>query len=627
MPNIPSRTNPPQTNICPKPDDASQGRSNKNAVSRHCIRRIAWLLLLAYVVALISWDTAGLGILRSPEGTSEWLQLATDPVRLLRHLGLLATYQVLRYLLLGLFVAFTLVGTDAPATRPNDRKTKKNGQDSERQRRMSSQGRSLATCLICAALCFLLVSTQLHALGGWLLPLTALMISLVGAWIGRGCLRGLRAFAWMPVKLAGATTILGLFALGAIYLLTSAGPLPFEAAQVTPTQKRQLINHIQDSEKLANGYQRLVLTEDDGNRLAAMFFEHAPFDGKARCELDDGCVTIEMSLPVQLPVLEERHLNIRGAYRADIDDGRLRFEPQTMTVGPLPIPRFILKSLAQTTIRSAMRHPRAQEIMESIDSVAIEDNQIRAVFRSGELRGELVSAARALLGQRDAVVEATRVYFRHLIASPATQRHGDDAFKAHMQTAFELAKQRTASGHDPIEENRAAILALGILFGHYRLEHMVGNVSRGSEDEPQRRNIPSVTLRERKDWARHFFVSAGLTLVSNQMLGNAAGLLKEEIDAGEGGSGFSFADLLADRAGVEFATAATRDARSARRVQEAVADGFSLDEVFPSAEGLPEGIAEDELQNTYGGVGGPRYQEIADDLEQRLKSCDLLQTP
>jgi hypothetical protein len=41
-------------------------------------------------------------------------------------------------------------------------------------------------------------------------------------------------------------------------------------------------------------------------------------------------------------------------------------------------------------------------------------------------------------------------------------------------------------------------------------------------------------------------VSAALALVSHESLSDEAGLFKEEIDAAEGGSGFTFCDLLAD---------------------------------------------------------------------------------
>jgi hypothetical protein len=105
---------------------------------------------------------------------------------------------------------------------------------------------------------------------------------------------------------------------------------------------------------------------------------------------------------------------------------------------------------------------------------------------------------------------------------------------------------------------------------------------------------------------------------------DAAGLLKEELDA-EGGSGFSFGDLLADRAGSTFAEVATRDEASARRIQDRLAGGFRVDDFFPEAADLPEGIADAELQSRYGGVGGPLYRETADDVERRVRACPAYQ--
>ncbi|MHC4400238.1 MAG: hypothetical protein ACYTG0_11225, partial [Planctomycetota bacterium] len=105
---------------------------------------------------------------------------------------------------------------------------------------------------------------------------------------------------------------------------------------------------------------------------------------------------------------------------------------------------------------------------------------------------------------------------------------------------------------------------------------------------------------------------------------NEAGLFKEELDAGEGGSGFSFSDLLADRAGTMFALAATRDERSARGVQARLAAGPEIDDVFPPAADLPEGIPDGELQTQYGGVGGEKYKEVLREMQRRLETCEAL---
>ena len=117
---------------------------------------------------------------------------------------------------------------------------------------------------------------------------------------------------------------------------------------------------------------------------------------------------------------------------------------------------------------------------------------------------------------------------------------------------------------------------------------------------------------------RHFCVSAALAPLSSEIASDAAGLLKEELDAGRSGSGFSFSDLLADRAGTVLAVAATKDERTALRVQQLLAGQWSTDAIFPRAADLPEGLSDSELQTRYGGVGGDNYRKMIEEIELRL---------
>ena len=168
-----------------------------------------------------------------------------------------------------------------------------------------------------------------------------------------------------------------------------------------------------------------------------------------------------------------------------------------------------------------------------------------------------------------------------------------------------------------MRENRAALLALGVVLGTPRIELLTGRLLEPEQMRQWGGSPWSAALRERVDWSRHFTVSGALTVLSFDAASDAAGLFKEELDA-DGGSGFSFADLLADRAGTLFAERATRDEASARAIQQRVAAGFRVDDFFPSADGLPEGIPDAELQSRYGGVGGPGYRVLQAEIERRL---------
>jgi hypothetical protein len=147
----------------------------------------------------------------------------------------------------------------------------------------------------------------------------------------------------------------------------------------------------------------------------------------------------------------------------------------------------------------------------------------------------------------------------------------------------------------------------------------------GSFDRVDASRAPGVTLRDRNDWARHFATSAALGVSVSLPVSRFAGILKEEWDAGLHGSGFSFSDLMADEAGVRFTSAATRDQASALRIQEQLsAASPRIDDLFPPAADLPEGIREDQLQARFGGVGGPGYQQMDAELGRRLDLCRLL---
>jgi hypothetical protein len=93
-------------------------------------------------------------------------------------------------------------------------------------------------------------------------------------------------------------------------------------------------------------------------------------------------------------------------------------------------------------------------------------------------------------------------------------------------------------------------------------------------------------MRARADWPKHFTVSAALTVLSLERASDAVGVLKEELDA-DGGSGFSFGDLLADRAGTAFADLAIRDEEAARALQARLARGFALDDYSPRPTDCP----------------------------------------
>ena len=201
---------------------------------------------------------------------------------------------------------------------------------------------------------------------------------------------------------------------------------------------------------------------------------------------------------------------------------------------------------------------------------------------------------------------------------------GDAGHARLIELAFGFAED-DSHGTDPVLANRAAILALAVILGDER----VAWVARRDLD-PNR--LPeAVALRERitllgrKDWPRHFWVSAGLALLSDAERSIAVGLAKELMDATPGGSGFSFPDLAADAAGNRFTRAATRDEASARALQARIRAGVHLADFVPELGDLPEGLSREDFQARFGGLGGAETKRVVEEIERRLAGCRGLQ--
>lgn len=185
----------------------------------------------------------------------------------------------------------------------------------------------------------------------------------------------------------------------------------------------------------------------------------------------------------------------------------------------------------------------------------------------------------------------------------------------------ELARFRSDSSlypdADPVQENTALLWALAAKCGSTRFADMVG-LSSGFpwQFEP-------VKLDGRRDLAQHFIYSAILEQVGRQDFALNIGEIKELMDSGKGGSGFSFADLAADKAGVAFALRLTKSTSQAREVQQRLTAVSSEKLFFPSIENLPEGLSEQQFQQRFGSVGSPRYQELASYIDQRIARLPL----
>ena len=226
-------------------------------------------------------------------------------------------------------------------------------------------------------------------------------------------------------------------------------------------------------------------------------------------------------------------------------------------------------------------------------------------------------------GVDDGARRSVATVLQRFVAAGPTLPAGDERFLRLVHLAFAPAAG-DAGAASAIEPNCAAILALGIVVGHERLSRYAGI----DRDDPLVRAAVllrrGASLHGREDWARHFCISAALAVAENAFVSDFGGLLKEEVDSLAKGSGFSFADLAADRAGVRFAVAATDSAAGSLAAQARLQAGVVMADVFPPVDDLAERLTVEQFRADYGGVGAPRYRAMLAAIDARLDGCAAL---
>ena len=449
---------------------------------------------------------------------------------------------------------------------------------------------------------------------GCVLGVSAALMVLAGRGARRRLLLGLGA------TLLAAPLLVGLVLLGT----TEREPLVRESPAVTSEEKRRLYDLLRDKnpKTLAAGDTRsLSLDSRDIDLLLAWGLPVVLGEGRGTARVDllaSRQTRVSLTLRFATPTGHARYLNIVAGARVQIDRGRVSVADPTLRLGRLVLPHPPLRWLAPVISVLAQTERRARPVLAGVESLEIGPGRARLVYRRMELPPGLLARFIWGAGSNEAMRLAVRAHVERLLEAAPSLPRGEPRLGGAVEVAFAHARERSATS-PPVLENRAALLALGLLLGHRRLEDFVGQVL---DERDWRRAAPlaRTTLRGRDDWTKHFFVSAALTVLAAQAPSDALGVVKEELDAG-GGSGFSFGDLMADRAGTTFALLATRDAAAARTLQERLAAGFRVDDFFPEAADLPENIQAAELEARYGGVGGRLFRQYAAEVERRLWSC------
>ncbi len=213
-------------------------------------------------------------------------------------------------------------------------------------------------------------------------------------------------------------------------------------------------------------------------------------------------------------------------------------------------------------------------------------------------------------------IERLRVYHEHIVDAVGGVPARASLAELVRPIMVLVAARSTERG--PVDEGRAAIVALAFYVNGKPLAVLAPEARDWPRAEPRR-----LMLHGRRDLAQHFTISAALAATAGAPVADLIGLYKE-IDDARRGSGFSFVDLAADRAGAAFGRAATLDDASARRLQARAGAGISEPDMMPPIDGLPENLSEREFTSRYRGEGELAYRALVEEIERRIDALALL---
>ncbi len=438
-----------------------------------------------------------------------------------------------------------------------------------------------------------------------------------------------RLFSFLPAVFLITALLLVIIPLIALTSLSDTYALVEETASVdahsaakAKAVAKQLYGDLMDGD--ASQHAELVLSENEINGIIALAMRGIKgFKGRVN-------VTpfgIKGAFTVHIPQ------NPFGDFinlTATIDPSPTSLAINNIAIGDIEIPGDLALSLAETLLNTLLSGDRiGTRLIDAIESVQVSNSNLYLAYRpvSGlrqaidntrgqikEIRNEL-----ALLGNPDTV----RHYYQSLCAfHQQVSGLGNVSLGYYLSNTFSLAKKRSLAGADPSEENRAALLALAIFLGSSSFNSVVGAIDETTFQSCERSNS-RIVLASRKDLRLHFIFSAALKVISDSGMSFAIGEFKELLDSQQGGSGFSFADLAADRAGIRFAELALDD-HGAQHLQHMAPELTTENMFFPAIRGLPEGIPQQTFE-ARGGIESDYYKTHLANINTRIEALPLYQ--
>ncbi len=396
----------------------------------------------------------------------------------------------------------------------------------------------------------------------------------------------------------------------AAYLAIDGRPAIDRAAEFTPDNieraKRILDEH--DPRKRRGSRERVITVTAAEVDLAANYLLNRYAEGSGRVELANGRAHVAASLPMPA-VPFAAYVNLDATLR----EGAPFPEVERLRVGSLPLPSWLVTRVVDAVLGRTLSDGDRQFFRTVVKGVTLDERQVALTY---EARGEVFERLQDVLVTPEEQ-ERLHAYHTRLVTTTESLPGPNASLVELMSPLFALAVERSRTA-DPIAENRSALVVLSAYANGQPLSRIVPD----ARAWPRARGL-RLSLAGRGDFALHYIISAAIAASAGGPLADVVGLWKEISDS-RGGSGFSFNDLAADRAGSRLGELAETPA-SARRLQARLARPLTDRDVIPETRDLPEFMSAREFETRYGGVGGPEYNRMLAEINRRVAALPALQ--
>ncbi|WP_446811280.1 hypothetical protein ACH50O_06875 [Methylomonas sp. 2BW1-5-20] len=285
---------------------------------------------------------------------------------------------------------------------------------------------------------------------------------------------------------------------------------------------------------------------------------------------------------------------------------------KSLKVGEISIPDPAANILIPAIVHNSPLEQHWQLLSQYVKQVRINPQALEISYL-----GSIVDAAKQLAIQKHRDYPNLHRYQQQI--NEIVSQHDPDwrlSLTDLLQPLFLSAYQQT-SANDAIQENRAIIIAVGSYIYKHDLRRYLPLGLVYSKEYP-------VFAYKRVDIPQHFIASALLAIVDSSFLGEQIGIDKELGDAHKG-SGFSFIDLMADRAGTRFGQLAIASPQEARELQKIMSSIKDYSAIIPDMLDLPENMDEQTFKLRFDAIGSSAYNQVIQQIDARINDLPLYQ--